>query len=437
MDVQSFLNNFLDESNKTVLFATMAVVLVVLILLISLIRKRKKKKLEEKTAAAIDKAMSGDEDDLAKDSSDSNTLAQDNIILDDRSDSTESRILAQDASDSNTLVQDDLAQDYNPQGDNLAKDSNSGEEFSAHHPYDNFGSDYKDYDDDIKDIDNSDDTVAIDNSDDTVALAQNTPAEEYNLYTNYNEGFNSDLNNGVVNGTEDVEVNVKDSENDPMEELLDEENDDIYNSDFVDGFFGTLAKNDSKESPKEPEESTEEFKESSESPKEPEESQESSEESKEPPVELILHDQISVEENTPKEEEEKEKEAPEENKKAAITLVDGSDRVMVSVGEKFESKHKKEFTIDVTNEPEIKIALQDGFVFDGRVHFLVSFSEALAQHVSLKDVREIAEYKGDYSGYEIQLEVTDKGDLETIDCTRTFNYKKIKDAVLIIQLSLE
>lgn len=412
MDVQSFLNNFLDESNKTVLFATMAVVLVVLILLISLIRKRKKKKLEEKTAAAIDKAMAGDEDDLAQDSSDSNTLSQNNIILDGRSDSTESRILAQD---SNT-------QDYNPQGDNLVQDSNSGEEFSVHHPYDNFGSDYKDYDDNA-------DAEVIDNNGDAEALAQNTPAEEYNLYTNYNEGFNPDLNNGVEDstkdaedGTEAVEGNTKDSENDPMEELLDEENDDIYNSDFVDGFFGTLAKNDSKESL-----------ESRESSKEPEES---SEESKEPPVELILHDQISVEENTPKEEE-KEKEAPEENKKAAITLVDGSDRVMVSVGEKFESRHKKEFTIDVTNEPEIKIALQDGFVFDGRIHFLVSFSEALAQHVSLKDVREIAECKGDYSGYEIQLEVTDKGDLETIDCTRTFNYKKIKDAVLIIQLSLE
>lgn len=400
MDVQSFLNNFLDESNKTVLFATMAVVLVVLILLISLIRKRKKKKLEEKTAAAIDKAMSGDEDDLAKDN------------------------LAQDYSDNNTL-----AQDYNPQCDNLAQDSNSGEEFSAHHPYDNFGSDYKDYDDDVEDIDNNDDAEydynpeedaeTTDNNGDEETLAQNTPAEEYNLYTNYNEGFNPDLNNGVEDGTEDVEDNAKDSENDPMEELMDEENDDIYNSDFVDGFFGTLAKNDSKESTKEPEKS-----------------EESPEESKEPPVELILHDQISVEENTSKEEE-KEKEAPEENKKAAITLVDGSDRVMVSVGEKFESKHKKEFTIDVTNEPEIKIALQDGFVFDGRIHFLVSFSEALAQHVSLKDVREIAECKGDYSGYEIQLEVTDKGDLETIDCTRTFNYKKIKDAVLIIQLSLE
>lgn len=408
MDVQSFLNNFLDESNKTVLFATMAVVLAVLILLIYLIRKRKKKKLEEKTAAAIDKAMAGDEDDLAQDSSDSTDLAQDNIVQDSNT---------QDYSSSNTLVQD------NQHDDNLAQDSNSGEEFGTHHPYDNFGSDYKDYDDDTEyDYNPEEDAETIDNNDDTEALAQNTSAEEYNLYTNYNKGFNPDLNKGVEDGTEDVEDNAKDLENDPMEELLDEENDDIYNSDFVDGFFGTLAKNDSKES--------------SESPKEPEESEESAEESKEPPVELILHDQISVEENTPKEEE-KEKEAPEENKKAAITLVDGSDRVMVSVGEKFESKHKKEFTIDVTNEPEIKIALQDGFVFDGRVHFLVSFSEALAQHVSLKDVREIAECKGDYSGYEIQLEVTDKGDLETIDCTRTFNYKKIKDAVLIIQLSLE
>lgn len=395
MDVQSFLNNFLDESNKTVLFATMAVVLAVLILLIYLIRKRKKKKLEEKTAAAIDKAMAGDEDDLAQDSSGSTDLAQDNIVQDSNT---------PDYSGSNTLAQD------NQHDDNLAQDSNSGEEFGTHHPYDNFGSDYKDYDDDTEyDYNPEEDAETIDNNDDAEALAQNTSAEEYNLYTNYNKGFNPDLNKGVEDGTEDVEDNAKDLENDPMEELLDEENDDIYNSDFVDGFFGTLAKDDSKESP---------------------------EESKEPPVELILHDQISVEENTPKEEE-KEKEAPEENKKAAITLVDGSDRVMVSVGERFESKHKKEFTIDVTNEPEIKIALQDGFVFDGRIHFLVSFSEALAQYVSLKDVREIAECKGDYSGYEIQLEVTDKGDLETIDCTRTFNYKKIKDAVLIIQLSLE
>lgn len=409
MDVQSFLNNFLDESNKTVLFATMAVVLAVLILLIYLIRKRKKKKLEEKTAAAIDKAMAGDEDDLAQDSSDSTDLAQDNIVQDSNT---------PDYSSSNTLVQD------NQHDDNLAQDSNSGEEFGTHHPYDNFGSDYKDYDDDTEyDYNPEEDAETIDNNDDAEALAQNTSAEEYNLYTNYNKGFNPDLNKGVEDCTEDVEDNAKDLENDPMEELLDEENDDIYNSDFVDGFFGTLAKDDSKESPEDSKES-------------PEESKESPEESKEPPVELILHDQISVEENTPKEEE-KEKEAPEENKKAVITLVDGSDRVMVSVGEKFESKHKKEFTIDVTNEPEIKIALQDGFIFDGRIHFLVSFSEALAQHVSLKDVREIAECKGDYSGYEIQLEVTDKGDLETIDCTRTFNYKKIKDAVLIIQLSLE
>ena len=403
MDVQSFLNNFLDESNKTVLFATMAVVLVVLILLISLIRKRKKKKLEEKTAEAIDEAMAGEDE-------------EDNVILDGRSDSTESRILAQGNPQGETLSQD--SNNSNPQGEALAQDSNSGEEFSAHHPYDNFGSDYKDYDDDVEYDYNP--AEAIDSNDNEEALAQNTPAEEYNLYTNYNKDlspdFNPDLNNDVEDGTEENSEDAKDVEGDPMEELLDEENDDIYNSDFVDGFFGTLAKEDSQESPEDPTES----KESSESPEEP-------------PVELILHDQVSVEENTPKEE----KEAPEENKKAAITLVDGSDRVMVSIGEKFESRHKKEFTIDVTNEPEIKIALQDGFVFDGRVHFLVSFSEALAQHISLKDVREIAEYKGDYSGYEIQLEVTDKGDLETIDCTRTFNYKKIKDAVLIIQLSLE
>ena len=422
MDVQSFLNNFLDESNKTVLFATMAVVLVVLILLISLIRKRKKKKLEEKTAAAIDEAISGEDSNLLD--GNSQASAQGNPQGDN---------LAQDSNNSN------------PQGEALAKD-NSGEEFSAHHPCDNFGSDYKDYDDDVeydynpeenvedlKATGNSGDTKTIDSNGNEEALAQNTPAEEYNLYTNYKEGFNpelnTDLNNDVEDGTEDVEENsedTKDSENDPMEELLDEENDDIYNSDFVDGFFGTLAKDDSPESPESQEDPTE----SKESPEDPTESPESPEE---PPVELILHDQVSVEENTPKEE----KEAPEENKKAAITLIDGSDRVMVSIGEKFESRHKKEFTIDVTNEPEIKIALQDGFVFDGRVHFLVSFSEALAQHVSLKDVREIAEYKGDYSGYEIQLEVTDKEDLETIDCTRTFNYKKIKDAVLIIQLSLE
>ena len=413
MDVQSFLNNFLDESNKTVLFATMAVVLVVLILLISLIRKRKKKKLEEKTAAAIDEAMTGEDDNVILDD-DSQALAQDNLQSDN---------LAQDNLQGDNLAQD--SNDSNPQGEALAQDSNSGEEFSAHHPYDNFGSDYKDYDDNVEYDYNP--AEAINNNDDVEALAQNTSAEEYNLYTNYNKDlspdFNPDLNNDVEDGTEDVvenSDNAKDSENDPMEVLLDEENDDIYNSDFVDGFFGTLAKDDSPESQEDPTESKDSPTESAESPEEP-------------PVELILHDQVSVEENTPKEE----KEAPEENKKAAITLVDGSDRVMVSIGEKFESRHKKEFTIDVTNEPEIKIALQDGFVFDGRVHFLVSFSEALAQHVSLKDVREIAEYKGDYSGYEIQLEVTDKGDLETIDCTRTFNYKKIKDAVLIIQLSLE
>ena len=157
-------------------------------------------------------------------------------------------------------------------------------------------------------------------------------------------------------------------------------------------------------------------------------------EKKEAPVELILHDQISVDEKEP---EEVNKEEEEEEKHTAITLIDGSDRVMVSIGEKFEAKHTKDFTIEVKDEPEITIAMQDGFVFDGRIHFFVSLSEALAKHITLKDVTEITGPKGSYSGYEIKLEVTDKGDLESIDCTRSFNYKKVKDAVLIIQLSLE
>ena len=138
-----------------------------------------------------------------------------------------------------------------------------------------------------------------------------------------------------------------------------------------------------------------------------------------------------------KPEEVNKEEEEEEEKHTAITLIDGSDRVMVSIGEKFEAKHTKDFTIEVKDEPEITIAMQDGFVFDGRIHFFVSLSEALAKHITLKDVTEITGPKGSYSGYEIKLEVTDKGDLESIDCTRSFNYKKVKDAVLIIQLSLE
>ena len=147
--------------------------------------------------------------------------------------------------------------------------------------------------------------------------------------------------------------------------------------------------------------------------------------------------EITYREMMEKKPEEVNKEEEEEEKHTAITLIDGSDRVMVSIGEKFEAKHTKDFTIEVKDEPEITIAMQDGFVFDGRIHFFVSLSEALAKHITLKDVTEITGPKGSYSGYEIKLEVTDKGDLESIDCTRSFNYKKVKDAVLIIQLSLE
>ena len=211
-----------------------------------------------------------------------------------------------------------------------------------------------------------------------------------------------------------------------MEALLSEEdNDDLYSAEMIENFFGNLGKQEIGNAKGVVEEIKKKV-----------ELQEKEEvelqEKKEAPVELILHDQISVDEKEPEEVNKK-----EEEKHTAITLIDGSDRVMVSIGEKFEAKHTKDFTIEVKDEPKITIAMQDGFVFDGRIHFFVSLSEALAKHITLKDVTEITGPKGSYSGYEIKLEVTDKGDLESIDCTRSFNYKKVKDAVLIIQLSLE
>ena len=214
-----------------------------------------------------------------------------------------------------------------------------------------------------------------------------------------------------------------------MEALLSEEdNDDLYSAEMIENFFGNLGKQEIGNAKG----VVEEIKKKAElQEKEEVELQEK----KEAPVELILHDQISVDEKKPEEVNKEEEE--EEEKHTAITLIDGSDRVMVSIGEKFEAKHTKDFTIEVKDEPEITIAMQDGFVFDGRIHFFVSLSEALAKHITLKDVTEITGPKGSYSGYEIKLEVTDKGDLESIDCTRSFNYKKVKDAVLIIQLSLE
>ena len=43
-DLQKFLNDFLDFSNRTVLFKTMIILIVILIALVSFIRKKKKKK---------------------------------------------------------------------------------------------------------------------------------------------------------------------------------------------------------------------------------------------------------------------------------------------------------------------------------------------------------------------------------------------------------
>lgn len=228
--------------------------------------------------------------------------------------------------------------------------------------------------------------------------------------------------------SDDKDFSKDESSEDEMEALLSEEdNDDLYSAEMIENFFGNLGKQEIGNAKG----VVEEIKKKAElQEKEEVELQEK----KEAPVELILHDQISVDEKEP---EEVNKEEEEEEKHTAITLIDGSDRVMVSIGEKFEAKHTKDFTIEVKDEPEITIAMQDGFVFDGRIHFFVSLSEALAKHITLKDVTEITGPKGSYSGYEIKLEVTDKGDLESIDCTRSFNYKKVKDAVLIIQLSLE
>lgn len=244
--------------------------------------------------------------------------------------------------------------------------------------------------------------------------------------TELNEDFNKD--DSVVEDLTEEDFSKDESSEDEMEALLSEEdNDDLYSAEMIENFFGNLGKQEIGNAKG----VVEEIKKKAElQEKEEVELQEK----KEAPVELILHDQISVDEKEP---EEVNKEEEEEEKHTAITLIDGSDRVMVSIGEKFEAKHTKDFTIEVKDEPEITIAMQDGFVFDGKIHFFVSLSEALAKHITLKDVTEITGPKGSYSGYEIKLEVTDKGDLESIDCTRSFNYKKVKDAVLIIQLSLE
>lgn len=379
-DLQKFLNDFLDFSNRTVLFTTMIILIVILIALVSFIRKKKKKKK------------------LSTESSDGTEFNED-FSKDNQNDSA-AEGLTEDDSAAESITEDDT---------DFSKD---------------FSKDNTDF---------SDSTIAEENQDDSAAEGLTELNEDFNKDDSVvedltEEDFSKDDSAESFNkeSSDDKDFSKDESSEDEMEALLSEEdNDDLYSAEMIENFFGNLGKQEIGNAKG----VVEEIKKKAElQEKEEVELQEK----KEAPVELILHDQISVDEKEPEEVNKK-----EEEKHTAITLIDGSDRVMVSIGEKFEAKHTKDFTIEVKDEPEITIAMQDGFVFDGRIHFFVSLSEALAKHITLKDVTEITGPKGSYSGYEIKLEVTDKGDLESIDCTRSFNYKKVKDAVLIIQLSLE
>lgn len=380
-DLQKFLNDFLDFSNRTVLFTTMIILIVILIALVSFIRKKKKKKK------------------LSTESSDGTEFNED-FNKENHDDSA-----------AEGITEEDFSKDFSK--DDSAVEGNT---------------------------DFSDSTIAEENQDDSAAEGLTELNEDFNKDDSVvedlteedfsKEDFSKDDSAESFNkkSSDDKDFSKDESSEDEMEALLSEEdNDDLYSAEMIENFFGNLGKQEIGNAKG----VVEEIKKKAElQEKEEVELQEK----KEAPVELILHDQISVDEKEP---EEVNKEEEEEEKHTAITLIDGSDRVMVSIGEKFEAKHTKDFTIEVKDEPEITIAMQDGFVFDGRIHFFVSLSEALAKHITLKDVTEITGPKGSYSGYEIKLEVTDKGDLESIDCTRSFNYKKVKDAVLIIQLSLE
>ena len=382
-DLQKFLNDFLDFSNRTVLFTTMIILIVILIALVSFIRKKKKKKK------------------LSTESSDGTEFNED-FNKENQDDSAAEGLTEDDTDFSKDFSKDDSAVEGN--------------------------------------TDFSDSTIAEENQDDSAAEGLTELNEDFNKDDSVvedlteedfsKEDFSKDDSAESFNkkSSDDKDFSKDESSEDEMEALLSEEdNDDLYSAEMIENFFGNLGKQEIGNAKG----VVEEIKKKAElQEKEEVELQEK----KEAPVELILHDQISVDEKEP---EEVNKEEEEEEKHTAITLIDGSDRVMVSIGEKFEAKHTKDFTIEVKDEPEITIAMQDGFVFDGRIHFFVSLSEALAKHITLKDVTKITGPKGSYSGYEIKLEVTDKGDLESIDCTRSFNYKKVKDAVLIIQLSLE
>ena len=382
-DLQKFLNDFLDFSNRTVLFTTMIILIVILIALVSFIRKKKKNKK------------------LSTESSDGTEFNED-FNKENQDDSAAEGLTEDDTDFSKDFSKDDSAVEGNTDfSDSTIAEENQDD--SAAEGLTELNEDF-----------NKDDSAAED-------LTEEDLTEEDFSKDDSAESFNKE-------SSDDKDFSKDESSENEMEALLSEEdNDDLYSAEMIENFFGNLGKQEIGNAKG----VVEEIKKKAElQEKEEVELQEK----KETPVELILHDQISVDEKEP---EEVNKEEEEEEKHTAITLIDGSDRVMVSIGEKFEAKHTKDFTIEVKDEPEITIAMQDGFVFDGRIHFFVCLSEALAKHITLKDVTEITGPKGSYSGYEIKLEVTDKGDLESIDCTRSFNYKKVKDAVLIIQLSLE
>ena len=402
-DLQKFLNDFLDFSNRTVLFTTMIILIVILIALVSFIRKKKKKKK------------------LSTESSDGTEFNED-FNKENQDDSAAEGLTEDDTDFSKDFSKDDSAVEGITEND-----TDSSKNFSKGN------------------MDFSDSTIAEENQDDSAAegitelnedFSKDDSAESFNKKSSdddsaesFNKKSSDDDSADSFNkeSSDDKDFSKDESSEDEMEALLSEEdNDDLYSAEMIENFFGNLGKQEIGNAKG----VVEEIKKKAELQ---EREEVELQEKKEAPVELILHDQISVDEKEPEEVNKEE----EEEKHTAITLIDGSDRVMVSIGEKFEAKHTKDFTIEVKDEPEITIAMQDGFVFDGRIHFFVSLSEALAKHITLKDVTEITGPKGSYSGYEIKLEVTDKGDLESIDCTRSFNYKKVKDAVLIIQLSLE
>lgn len=393
-DLQKFLNDFLDFSNRTVLFTTMIILIVILIALVSFIRKKKKKK---KLSTESSDGTEFNEDFNKENQDDS---AAEGITEDDTDSSKDFSKGNMDFSDSTIAEesQDDSIDDsIDASAKSFSKDDSAAEGLTE-----------------LNEDFNKDDSVVEDLTEEDFSkedFSKDDSAESFNKKSSDDKDFSKD-----------------ESSEDEMEALLSEEdNDDLYSAEMIENFFGNLGKQEIGNAKG----VVEEIKKKAELQ---EKEEVKLQEKKETPVELILHDQISVDEKEP---EEVNKEEEEEEKHTAITLIDGSDRVMVSIGEKFEAKHTKDFTIEVKDEPEITIAMQDGFVFDGRIHFFVSLSEALAKHITLKDVTEITGPKGSYSGYEIKLEVTDKGDLESIDCTRSFNYKKVKDAVLIIQLSLE